>query len=349
MSDQRSGTFGRSREGSRTRPPILALDGGGSKIDAALIKADGTVLGAARWSGSVYDGLQDGGSLNGIARAVKEACRDAGRDPDDLPAAELGVYCVAGADFPEDDAHIAGLIASRGLTETDVVRNDTFAVLRAGTDRGWGIAVVCGSGINCVGVAPNGETVRFPALGLISGDLSDSYLMGAGALGAAVRAGDGRGPRTALERLVPEYFSLQTPMQVVEAIHFGRLREDRLVELTPVVFAAVREGDEQARNLLSRQVDEAVAMAGAAIRRLHLRSQDVDVVLGGGMFRNDGPFVQSIGDGILAVAPRARIAVLDALPVLGAGLIGLDHVDAAEAAKARLRSALTHARLAGET
>jgi N-acetylglucosamine kinase-like BadF-type ATPase len=348
VNDRRSFSGERTGKGRSIRPAILAVDGGGSKIDVALVRSDGMLLGAARWSGSVYDGLQGGGSLHGITSAVKEACADAGRDPDDLPVADLGVYCVAGADFPEDDRRIEGLVAARGLTETDVVRNDTFAVLRAGTDRGWGVAVVCGSGINCMGIAPDGRTVRFPALGLISGDLSDSYLMGVGALGAAVRAGDGRGPRTALERLVPRYFGLPTAMDVVKEIHFGRLDEDRLVELTPIIFSAARDGDTQARILLARQADEVVAMAGAAMRRLELVSEDVEVILGGGMFRNDGLFVDSINKGILAVARRARIHVLSAPPVLGAGLIGLDLLGSSEAARTLLREALTQARLAGE-
>lgn len=348
MNDRRSYAGDRTREGRSIRPAILAVDGGGSKIDVALMRSDGMLLGAARWSGSVYDGLQDGGSLHGIVSAVKEVCADAGQDPDDLPVADLGVYCVAGADFPEDDRRIAGLVATRGLTETDVVRNDTFAVLRAGTDRGWGVAVVCGSGINCMGIAPNGTTVRFPALGLISGDLMDSKLMGVGALGAAVRAGDGRGPRTALEQLVPRHFGLRTAMDVVKAIHLDRLDEDRLVELTPVIFAAARDGDDQARILLARQADEVVTMTGAAIRRLDLASEDVEVVLGGGMFRNDGAFVDSIIEGILALAPRARIRVLSAPPVLGAGLIGLDLLGSSEEAKTLLGEGLTHDRLARE-
>jgi N-acetylglucosamine kinase-like BadF-type ATPase len=330
------------------RPEILAVDGGGSKIDVALLRSDGRLAGSARWSGSVYDGLQDGGSLQGIVSAVKRACDDAGRDPDELPLADLGVYCVAGADFPEDGRRIEGTVATRRLTKRDVVRNDTFAVLRAGTDRGWGVAVVCGSGINCTGIAPDGRTVRFPALGLISGDLSDSYLMGVGALGAAVRARDGRGPRTTLERVVPRHFGLETAMDVVKAIHLGRLREDRLVELTPVIFAAARDGDPQARILLARQADEVVAMAGAAIRRLDLASEDIDVILGGGMFRNDGPFLDTIREGILAEAPRARIQVLAPPPVLGAGLIGLDVLGASDAAKNLLRQGLTHDRLVRE-
>jgi N-acetylglucosamine kinase-like BadF-type ATPase len=230
-----------------------------------------------------------------------------------------------------------------------VVRNDTFAVLRAGTDRSWGVAVVCGSGINCTGIAPDGRTVRFPALGLISGDLSDGHLIGVSALGAAIRAVDGRGPRTLLERLVPQHFQMGHPMQVLKAIHFGRLDERRLVELPPIVFAAAKRSDAVAQGLVDLQADEIVTMVGAAIRRLRLTRRKVEVVLGGGIMRNDGPFLDRIREGILTVAPRSRITVLSAPPVVGAALMGLDRMRAPREAKLRVREGLTATRLARET
>ena len=95
-------------------------------------------------------------------------------------------------------------VEARGWAERVFVGNDTFAVLRAGTERGWGVAVVCGAGINCVGVAPDGRHARFPALG------ADHRRLGRrlrrrlrGRCSAAARSEDGRGPRTLLERAVP--------------------------------------------------------------------------------------------------------------------------------------------------
>jgi N-acetylglucosamine kinase-like BadF-type ATPase len=327
---------------------LLALDGGGSKIDVALVDRRGRVLGAVRWPASIYEGMDGGGSLGGIAGAVKAVCHDAGINTEDRPVADLGVYCVAGADFPADDRRIERLLSRQGFTRNNLVRNDTFAVLRSGTDLGWGVAVVCGSGINCTGIAPDGRTVRFPALGLVSGDLSDGHLIGVNALGAAIRAVDGRGPRTSLERMVPHHFGMRGPMQVLKAIHFGRLDERRLIELPPVVFAAARQGDAVAHELIDRQADEVVAMAGAAIRRLRLTRHPVDVVLGGGILRNDGPFMDRIRGGILAVAPRARIVVLSSPPVVGAALMGLDQLRASSEAKERVRDSLTDGRVLRE-
>jgi hypothetical protein len=55
-----------------------------------------------------------------------------------------------------------------------------------------------------------------------------------------------------------------------------------------------------------------------------------------------------IRTGIAAVAPKAQIRRLEAPPVLGAALIGLDHIKAGPAAEARLRSSLTHKRLSAK-
>ena len=206
------------------RPALLAVDAGGSKIDAVLLRRDGNVLGAARRRGLDHDGTGRESFLERIADAVVAACRDAGFEPDHQPVAELGMYCVAGADLPADDRRIARWFRRRGLTESDVVRNDTFAVLRAGTERTWGVAVVCGYGTNCSAVAPNGRTFRFPAFGELSGDWGGGHDIGNAALWHSVRAEDGRGRGDDASNARPTALRLHAP----EAADGGDvLRSDR--------------------------------------------------------------------------------------------------------------------------
>ena len=341
------------------RPTILALDGGGSKVDAALVAASGRVLGAARWHRRGAPDL-DGGDLEsrgadgddryvrGAGRAIRAACRDAGLDPEAMPAARLGIYCLAGADLPVDDRRISRAIARQGWTSEDVVRNDTFAILRAGSDRGWGIAVVCGHGMNCAGIAPNGRTFRFPAKGDLSGDWGGGADLGRTAVWFAVRAQDGRGSATSLSQTVPDHFGLRGVGQLVQALHLGHISERRLDELAPVVFGDARRGDPIARSMLDRQADEIVLMSGAAMRKLKMTALDADVVLGGGIFRNsDGAFLERIREGMRSQAPAARITILTSPPVVGAALLGLDHIGATARAAARVRQELTHDRLTG--
>lgn len=332
------------------RPAILAVDGGGSKIDAVLLRKDGTVLGAARQPATDFDENGGDGHMGQILDAAAAACVDAGIPPDRLPVADLGVYCLAGADLPADDRRIERWLDRRGITERNLIRNDTFAVLRAGTDRDWGVGVVCGYGINCSAVAPDGRITRYPAVGRISGDWGGGGDIGGAALWHAIRSEDGRGARTALRSAVPLYLGYRRPSQVLTALHTGSLDPDRVAELPPVVFAAALDGDEIARSIVNRQADEVVAMVTTAVRRLHMTSLDVEVVLGGGIFRNDDrAFLERIELGILAVVATARVTVLSDPPVIGAAQLGLDLVDATRPAHRRARSALTHDRLAAHT
>jgi N-acetylglucosamine kinase-like BadF-type ATPase len=337
-----------------TRAAVLAVDAGGSKTDVVLANRRGEVLGLARARPSEAArprrAVASEGHLDAIGVAVSSAAREAGIDPDSLPVADVGVFSLAGFDFPQDGRRLQRWLRTNGWARDEVLENDTYAVLRAGTDRSWGIAIVCGQGTNCTGVAPDGRTYRIPAIGTISGDWGGGGDIGAAALWHAVRARDGRGPDTALATLVPEHFGLRRPRQVTEAIYFSRLQQRRLTELVPGVFAAAADGDAVARSIVDRQADEVVTMANAAIRKLRLRDLDVDVVLGGGIFRNRfGEFYRRIEDGIHSLAPAARVVVLSAPPVAGAALAALDRVKAGPAAKERLRTALTRSRLAAHT
>lgn len=327
-------------------PEVLAVDGGGSKVDAALLTRDGTLVGAVRIDNFDHDGAHSHGYLDGIAVAVDAVCGAAGLDPQTRPVATLGMYCLAGADLRADDRRILRWISKHGWTTDNVLRNDTFAVLRAGTDRTWGVGVVCGYGTNCSAVSPDGRTFRFPAIGMLSGDWGGGMDIGATAMWYALRAEDGRGEKTSLVKLVPGHFGMTRPRQLMEAMHLGRMEQDRLVELPPIVFGAAEQGDAVAKSILDRQADEIVAMAGTAIRKLRMSTLEVHVVLGGGIFRNGfQPFFERIEEGLRRIAPAVHVTVPTAPPVVGAALLALDRTGASEAAKARARAALTHERL----
>ena len=325
---------------------ILAVDGGNSKTDVALVDAGGGVLGAARGPGTSHHHLGVVAAMDTLEELVTAACLDAGLPPGDRPLAAAGVWCLAGVDFPADDQALGPAIAGRRWADEVLVHNDVFAVRRAGSNRTWGVGVVVGAGMNCVGVAPDGREVRFPAIGELSGDWGGGRDVGMAAVGAALRGEDGRGPRTSLSRLLPDWFGLPSALALVEALFLERIGQRRVLELVPLVFAEAEAGDELAAQLVARQVDEIVAMAGAAIGRLGLTGRDVEVVLGGGLFHREAPaFLERIQAGIVRIAPAARLTQVTTPPVVGAALLGLDRLGAASGAAERLRTTLTHERL----
>jgi N-acetylglucosamine kinase-like BadF-type ATPase len=330
------------------KAPLLAVDGGASKIDAALIGADGSVLAATRHRAYANFNFGHEPPLDALGEAIRRVASQAGVSRDSQAIARVGLFCLAGADLPLDDRRIARQVRSRHWVDDVLLRNDTFAILRAGTDRGWGVAVVCGSGLNCAGVGPDGRIVRFPALGELSGDLAHGGgWLGRAALGAALRGRDRRGPHTELETLVPEHFHVKRPEAVMEALYTLTLDPMRMLELAPIVFRAAADGDGESRGLLDQLADEIVATANAAVRRLRLSHLGFDVILGGGVFRaRDAAFLGRIREGINAVAPAATMKRLEAPPVVGAALLALDAIKAKPAAKERVRDELGKTALA---
>jgi N-acetylglucosamine kinase-like BadF-type ATPase len=318
---------------------VLAVDGGNSKTDLVLADADGQVLALVRGPQSSPHRLGLDGSIDVLERLLESALREAGLDGD-RPVAEVAQLLMAGVDTQAEENDLRAAAEEQGWARTVRVGNDTFAVLRAGTERGWGVAVVCGAGINCVGVSPDGRHARFPALGTISGDWGGGYDVGLAALHAAARSEDGRGPRTSLERSVPAYFGVDAPHQLAEEIHRQRIDARRLEELPPVVFAEA-EDDAVAAEIVDRLASEVVALARVALERLELEGEPAEVLLGGGLLQaTNGRLIGAIQAGLHEAAPAAVVRQAPSPPIVGAALLALDELGADSEAQERLRSEL---------
>jgi N-acetylglucosamine kinase-like BadF-type ATPase len=217
-------------------------------------------------------------------------------------------------------------------------------VLRAGTERGWGIAVTCGAGLNCVGVGPDGREVRFPSLGPASGDVMDgSGAVGTAALGAAVRSEDRRGPRTALQEVVPAHFGCATALELSRAVHSGSVSTGRLRELTPIVFA-LSDSDDVAGRLVDGVGAEVVSNVRAALARLELGREEVEVVLGGGLLQaRNARLISGIEERLADSGANLVVRIASSRPIVGVALTALDRLGAAVDAHARAREQLDRA------
>lgn len=302
---------------------VLAIDGGNSKVDVALVDDTGRLLSAARGPTVSHQAVGLEAGMQRLSRLLN----DVGARADVRLPVDFLVASLAGADYPEDERMLRRAIDAMGVARVVVVVNDTIGALRAGASSNWGVALVCGQGINAAAIAPNGRQLRFPAIGDIAGDWGGGGAVGMAGLQAAVRGSDGRGPHTSLERAVPEFFGLRTPAAVTRALYFGGVPDRMISSLAPLVFAEAAAGDAVARGILDRLAAELVAMANSLIKRLRLGKLEVEVVLAGGVFRaRDADFYAAIEAGIRVAAPRARLVHLDYPPVCGAALLALDEL-----------------------
>ena len=152
--------------------------------------------------------------------------------------------------------------------------------------------------------------------------------LGVAALGAAVRARDGRGPRTLLERTVPAHFELRRPIDVTMAIEYGRIPATRLEGSRPIVFEAARRR-RRGRPIHPRPAgrrardDGPVDHPPASPDARGTRSSCWPAACSGRRMRPSRHALRP------ASTPRSLwpgSTALDAPPVLGAALLGLDRL-----------------------
>jgi N-acetylglucosamine kinase-like BadF-type ATPase len=300
---------------------LIALDAGNSKTDILLIGPDGTVAGYRRQAGFRFSATPEGVAveLGLLADGIRELTERCGRPPIALIEAYL-----ANADFPEQEAAYAEYLTAAGLAERVVVGNDMVALLRSGSSGAAGVAVVCGAGINCIGVGADGRQVRFPALGPLTGDWGGGRSLATAAMFRACQGEDGRGSPTALSAVIAEHFDTPTAVAAGIALALERIPHPRLHEVVPLLFRVAAQGDPLAIELIHKQAAEVVAMARVAILDLQLADTDCEVVLGGGVLAARDPLLMAdVTAGLVAVCPAVRIVMPTQPPVVGAALLGI--------------------------
>jgi len=300
---------------------LVALDAGNSKTDILLISPDGTVAGYRRQGGFKFSATPDGvaAQLDQLADGIRALLEQCGGPPVALIEAYL-----ANADFPEQEAHYAEYLKAAGLAERVVVGNDMVALLRSGSSATVGVAVVCGAGINCIGIGADGRQVRFPALGPLTGDWGGGRSLAVEAMYLACRGEDGRGARTELSAAIAEHFDTPTAVAAGIALNLDDIPQARLHELVPLLLQVAARGDRVAADVVRKQAAEVVAMARVAILGLQLADRDCEVVLGGGVLAARDPLMMAeVAAGLEQICPAVRIVIPTQPPVVGAALLGI--------------------------
>jgi len=297
---------------------FLGVDGGNTKTVALVAAADGSIAGAGRAGCSdIYGAVSFEAAVAEIAAAVERALAAAAATPADVASA---VFSLAGADWPEDKADLRAALAPLVPSARAVlVVNDAIGALRAGTEDGVGLSVVCGTG-GCVGArGPDGREWHSSWWALHTG----GWAIGADALDAVYRAELGIGPQTSLTQRALEVFSAAS---VEEVLHQFTRRGGRGAfessKLAPAVLEEALAGDGVAHSIVVEHGAKLGDVAAAAARLVGLTGSAYPVVLLGGVLRGVG--TELLVPEILARLPGAEPRTTRLEPVAGALLTAFD-------------------------
>ena len=300
---------------------VLGIDAGGTKTRALFADEDGRVLGGALAGGA---NLRTHGELEVekvLHHVIEEASAAGGSVPD---AVALG---IAGADRPADEAVLRGILRRIGFRERVVVTNDARIAFVAGSPGRVGLALVCGTGSIAWGRNRGGEIARSGGWGWHVGDEGSGFWIGERAIRAVLRAVDGRGPATSLDRALSEHFEIARPEQILYAIYDREFPRSRVAKFAPRVEEAALAGDSVAVGILADAARELVQAASSVRDRLRLEEAPYDVVLSGGTFAAVPALATQVARAL--ESPRASVGLLSEEPAMGAVRLALEALDAA--------------------
>lgn len=315
---------------------LLAVDGGGTKTELALVEPDGKVIRRLALGPSNYQNVGVDAARSVLHEGISELKSEAGGE---LLGACLG---LAGLDTPTDERIYRDMVDQLFGTDAAKVRieNDCFIALHSGTLGAAGIAIIAGTGSMAIGVDEGGQRARSGGWGYRFGDEGSGYFIGYQAFVRAVRSRDGRAPQTVLATMIEE--KLGSPLfDLVTRYTAEDPGPDTIGALAPLVTEAARSGDLVARQILADAADELVLAAKAIWKQLTFDRRPVPVVLAGGAFNSDllreqveAGLCRDLGD-VECLRPAVP-------PVAGACILALDHagLPASDQVKANLTASL---------
>lgn len=301
---------------------FLGIDGGNSKTLALLADETGRFIALGRGGNCNHQAA--GGverAIGCIADAVEEALRLGGITAGQVTHA---CFCLAGADLPSDYVLLEKALTERWPEMVYTLRNDSFAGLRAGAPKGWGVVSISGSGTNQAGIAPDGRALQVGGIGGLWGDIGGGSDIGRSAITAVITGGDRRGPATQLTEPVLAAMGVKTVDELSEGL-YHRTVPMQFYKLAPLVFAAADEGDAVAQEILiemGRRMGEGVS---GVIRQLGLEREAVDVVLAGSTWKGSNPLmIDSFRLTVHRAAPKAQLVRPRYEPVVGAWCLAVE-------------------------
>ncbi|HHY12491.1 MAG TPA: hypothetical protein GX529_07660 [Firmicutes bacterium] len=301
---------------------FLGIDGGGTSTKTCVIDQAGKVVSAGLGGPSNIYFTPERQAMKSIQDALDSAIAS-GRIK--YPELRISAACIAlaGAGRDEDVARAANMIRpSMGTTPFFIVE-DAKAALHGALAGQDGIAVISGTGSNCLGVN-KGQYKRSGGWGSLLGDEGSGFSIARKGLTAALRGYDGRSQATSLAGRFMVHFGLGTPEQILPAVH--QLSRDQIAALAVVVFQESVKGDMAAQEIVREESIELAKMVKAVYEGLDFPGE-TPVAMVGGCF-SETELRDAFISHLRRTVPRTRASFPLQPPHVGAALLARDSMPA---------------------
>ena len=300
---------------------FLGVDVGNTKCHALISDETGQAVGFGAGGPGNHENLGVEGATTALHTVVNKAIAQANISIKDIAGAGFG---LAGHDWPSDRPLMDQIINTLGMNAPHDAVNDAMNGLIAGAKQGWGVSVSAGTSSNARGRDQHGNIGRMTGNGVFFGELGGGVELVYKAVAVISREWSKRGPATILSTTLIDHVGAKNVEDFLEGLARGRYR----VKATdaPIIFEAARDGDAVAQDAITWIGQGLGDLAVGIIHQLHFEELDFEVVLAGSLYNGSPLFAEAMRPIIQAVAPGATLVRLDAPPVVGATMLGLDEL-----------------------
>jgi N-acetylglucosamine kinase-like BadF-type ATPase len=301
-------------------PYYLGVDLGSTKTHTLIVDETGRALGFANSGPGNHEDVGYEGMLDALQSGLEQALGRAGLGRADITGAGFG---VAGYDWPSESPATAAVIDKLRLNAPYIYVNDTVPGLVAGSEEGWGVVVVSGTGSNCRGWdREHKREGRVSGHGVMMGEGAGASELVHRTMQVIGYAWSKRGPMTALADAFIQYAGAKDLEDLIRG--YTVFEYSIGADAAPIIFQVAADGDAAASELIHWAGIENGEMANAVIRQLGFEDLEFDVVMAGSMFEGGPMMIDPMREMICNFAPGARLVRLNVPPVLGAVLLGME-------------------------
>ena len=289
----------------------LGIDGGGSKTAALLCDENLQTVSSFTGGEINYRSVGFSAARNNLAAVIEGVL--GGRDIR-LSSVFIGHAALSGK---ADEALIrdfCGGVVPCGRIGMD---SDLYIALEAMEAPGPAAVAICGTGSMAAGRLPDGTVIHTGGWGYLLGDEGSGFAVALDALKAAIRGGEGAGPRTALTQSLLSYFRCGSLEGLIDLVYAPVIPRRQIAAFAPEVFRCAAGGDETARRIIDDHSAHFADTLGALLRQL---PAGCPVGLWGGMFQYQPEYRAAFIQRIKKDFPSSQIGILRRPPEYGAVL-----------------------------
>ena len=299
---------------------FIGVDVGSSKTHATVVDENGHALGFGRGGPGNHEGVGYDGFMAAVRNAIDACLADTGISAAKLAGAGFG---ISGYDWPSERAVFTDLLKGLDLPCPLDMVNDACLGLLAGSTSGWGIAVVSGTGCNCWGWTDGRKQIgQVTGASTWMGEAAGAGELVSQAVKMVAYQWTKRGPVTGLTDAFIHYTGATSLDDLLEGLVNERYQLD--ASAAPLVFDCAHAGDAVAVDLIHWAGTELGELVKCVIRQLTLEESKFEVIQIGSLFDGGDMLTKPLRENVLQLAPGASFIRMEAPPVVGAAILGME-------------------------